>query len=358
MKKGSILSFSVVALFIAMAAMFLVSCNNSPNNDVDNKKGTAKSLSRANGGGIEDVDSLEADIRAANRETSQQGSGPKTVKIGSKEFKDSKKKAILIGVGNYEYPESEGGWASIGSCNDVDMLTRKLNKAGFAVTPLKDADASLAGIKKTLDKALKDCHEGDQVLIHFSGHGQQIKSEKSLGEDDELTEAFVAYNAKKVYSKGNYQGEGHFTDDMLHDYVNKFSSKLGDSGFLMVTVDACHSESSTRGGNGNAITRGESQPFDWPDYTPKRSKVKGKRYIELSACKDYKLNYEYYDKKDEKSYGSLSYLLGMALDKGLTDFVAITDYVMDKNNYKITMKRDGQKPCAGPVEYWGKKWPS
>lgn len=355
MKKGSILSFSVVALFIAMAAMFLVSCNNSSNNNVDNKKGTAKSLSRANGGGIEDVDSLEADIRAANRETSQQGSGPKTVKIGSKEFKDSKKKAILIGVGNYEYPESEGGWAKINSCNDIDLLTGKLNKAGFAVTPVIDAAASLSGIKDSLDKVLKNCHTGDQVLIHFSGHGQQILSENSLNEEDEMTEAFAAYNAKKFYTK-NYHGEGHFTDDMLNDYVNKFSAKLGDTGFLMVTVDACHSETATRGGNGAALTRGESHPLLWPDYTPKRSKVKGKRYIELSACQDNKLNYEYYDETSKKTYGSLSFLLGMALDKGLTDFVAITDYVM--KYYKETMKRGGQKPCAGPEEYWGKRWSS
>lgn len=80
--------------------------------------------------------------------------------------------------------------------NDVDLLCPALEHFGFKVTKLIDSQATHAGIINSLKALIKRARFGDQIYLHFSCHGQQMKS-SSPKETDGLDEAMVPYDAKK-----------------------------------------------------------------------------------------------------------------------------------------------------------------
>ena len=73
--------------------------------------------------------------------------------------------------------------------------------------------ATHEGIINAFKSLTNQCKRGDQVFIHFSCHGQQMIDQVG-DEPDGLTEAMVAYDAKREPTK-TYHGQNHFTDDEL-----------------------------------------------------------------------------------------------------------------------------------------------
>jgi hypothetical protein len=230
----------------------------------------------------------------------------------------AEKYALIIAIGDYDYKTT--GWSKISSANDVPIIKQTLIDQKFDeknIQLLIDEQATFAGIKAALDNLLRNIKPGDIVVIHYSGHGQQIFDDN--GEEiDGLDEALVSYDARVRYSD-DYKGENHIRDDQIGNILANFRNKLGSNGQLLVLLDSCHSGSSTRGGK----TRGGEAAFvpdNWE--APSGDVSKGSDMFEkvgisndaapfvlISGASANELNYEYDGK------GSLSY----SFTKAMTD---------------------------------------
>lgn len=232
--------------------------------------------------------------------------------------KKTTKHALIIAIGDYP---NGSGWGDISSVNDVPLIKEILLKQDFKeenITTLINSDATYKGIKNLFKKTKKKLKEGDILMIHYSGHGQQI-ADNNGDENDDMDEAIVPYDAMASYSY-NYKGESHFRDDELGDFFNQFRNELGSDGQLFVTFDSCHSGSATRG---MGKTRGGKAVFAKKGWEPEKkenpeaSDMMDKAVLEnnaapfifMSGASANELNYEY------KSYGSLSYALSKAFNQ-------------------------------------------
>jgi len=232
------------------------------------------------------------------------------------------KRALIVAIS--QYPK-HSGWNVIHSDNDVKILTNALEKKGFPdrnITILKDSLATKKCVVAAFLSLQKKVKAGDFVFIHFSCHGQQMEDDNG-DEPDGLDEAIVCYDAEKLYSD-EYKGENHLRDDQIDSLLTPIRKKLGESGNLIVSFDACHSESATRGDDDDGtVIRGTSVVFSQnagfkkkPGNIPKPPlrQEKGMSPItELAACKSNQDNYEC--KIGDTNYGSLTYALCTVWDK-------------------------------------------
>ena len=258
---------------------------------------------------------------------------------------DAKKRALLVGISNYQ--EAGLGWSNLHATNDLDTLGPMLRNAGFHVMELRNNAATHHAICKQLDMLAARCKEGDKVLIHFSGHGQQMVNIK--GDKGGHTETFIPFDAAKFYCDQD-KGDKHLTDDELYIKLKAIKDSIGKTGQLMVTVDACHSGNITRSfsktDNYSSRThdkelgiRGASNLFGEgilksARQTKDQPPIPGD--FEISACGSNDISIEYRD-DDGKIYGPLSYLLvkGIKAKNGNVSFSQLYKYVY--NNYKLTM---------------------
>lgn len=274
------------------------------------------------------------------------------------QFENSKRKALLICVGNY--PQGSG-WATISSKNDKDLLEPTLQELGFYVIERTESKATHANIKATFNEFINKCRGGDTVIVHFSGHGQRMVDQYG-DEKDTLSECFVPYDALRECSEdlNGYRGQNHLTDDEIYDFISTIRHKLGKDGYLLVSFDACYSGGSSRGGSTTNIrkTRGTDEIFG--EDILKRAKIKPhsqagtvySQFVAISACQPDEKNYEVNKQgKDGKYryYGALSYILNekllevkngkLSLDKIATAIKADTNYWIDQTPY-IDNKND------------------
>ncbi len=248
------------------------------------------------------------------------------------------KTALIVGISTY--PKSSG-WTKINSDNDIQILSNELKKKKFNLRILKNQNATKANILKELIKLEKTARKNDTIIIHFSCHGQRF-----LTKENELIETLIPYNASKFYKKNVYQGENHLLDYELGNYINRIRQKIGSSGLLFVTIDACHSGDATRAIGTDDIIRGTSSVFTSnPFYTPpnlrnvKKNAILPKlknqsAYCAVYACQSYQNNYEL--KVGETYYGALSYSFYIALKK-VQSFnpVLLSKEIMTEMNKRI-----------------------
>ena len=163
------------------------------------------------------------------------------VSISAKE-----KYALLIGVGDYP---SDSGWAALSSTNDVELYKKTLLYQGFKeknIITLIDQQATRKNILEALHVIMfEKVKFGEVMLMHFSGHGQQIFDQNN-DELDGLDEAIVPIDAPHDYIEGVYEGENHIRDEELGEALYKIREKLGPLGQFFLTMDACHSGTGTR----------------------------------------------------------------------------------------------------------------
>ena len=173
-------------------------------------------------------------------------------------------RALLIGISNYQ----EGtGWSKIHSQNDIALLQRVLPNT-CKVTTLCDAEATYQGITHAIDQFIQDTRPGEQVLLHFSGHGQQMLT-NDPNEPDLLDEALIPYDAPMIRTS-TYRGEHHLVDNQLDSLITLLRAKAGNNGLVVVSLDACHSGDSNRGGDSedeDEYTRGSSEIFGFNEIS-------------------------------------------------------------------------------------------
>jgi len=238
------------------------------------------------------------------------------------QFSFATKHALIIAVG--DYPKSTG-WGAISSVNDVPLIKQALLNQGFSednITTLINDQATKQGIVTALEKLKSELKPGDIVVIHYSGHGQQIFDDNG-DEIDDKDEALVPFDAWVKYTH-NYHGENHLRDDELNSIIANIRNTLGKNGQLLMLLDSCHSGSATRGG----VTRGGEPTFAPPGWKAKEEdKTKGSAMLEREKVSDDaapfvmmtgasadELNYEY------EGYGSLSFAFSKAMSELGSDF--------------------------------------
>lgn len=158
----------------------------------------------------------------------------------------AKKRALLIGISHYPQKKKSNPctWTNIHGSNDVRLLRGTLQKQGFRITTLTNAQATASHIRRALKRLCQQAAKGDMVVIHFSGHGQPFE-DLSGDEADGWDEAIVPYDAKKCYSR-TYTGQCHIIDDELERYINSLRTTVGPRGFVYVVLDACHMGGASR----------------------------------------------------------------------------------------------------------------
>lgn len=238
------------------------------------------------------------------------------------------KRALLIGISSYPTykTHTEFEWPSIHGANDVLLLTKTLQAQGFKVKKLLNEKATAKNIRKSLEVLCLAIQPGDEVYIHFSGHGQSYE-DFSGDEEDGWDESIIPYDAKIRYDSVIYDGSAHILDDELEQYLTDIRIKAGANGFVYMVLDACHMGGASRGGEVDdeiCFVRGSDKGFSLSGkiYAPKIDK-RGTIPIQsvpdwadicvLEACRAYQTNAEI--KQEGVYYGPLSFYINQAVQK-------------------------------------------
>ena len=233
------------------------------------------------------------------------------------------KRALVIGIGQQE----DRRWEKISGDKDVPYVMEMLKKAGYQdIRTLINQQATKVAIVSAFKSLANSCHTGDMVYIHFSGHGQQMTDANGDEGKDGLDEAWIPYDAYIRYSK-NYHGENHLVDDEVSVLLTNIRKHIGNSGKMLVVVDACHSGDSDRGSG--EIVRGTGDVFRIPVKQRGHAKKSQAQWLMLSACKDKQVNFEMKNLR----VGKLTYALYSLAGKGLT-MKKIADF-MERNRISI-----------------------
>lgn len=223
------------------------------------------------------------------------------------------RRALVIGIGE----QKDKNWAKINGDRDVPYVQQMLNDAGYKdVRTLLNSQATKSGIVAAFKKLSSQCTIGDVVYIHFSGHGQLV-TDVNGDEEDGWDEAWIPYDAYLKYDRKD-RGEKHLIDDEINVLLTSIRNKIGDSGKLLVVVDACHSGDSSRG-DVDEVIRGVKDEFVIPIKKKGKTVKAPERWITLSACKDFQLNQEMKAPK----VGKLTYALYMTAQKGKVNLAEI-----------------------------------
>ncbi len=232
------------------------------------------------------------------------------------------RRALVIGLGRQEDP----AWNKINGDKDVPLVVGMLQRAGFDeknISTLVDDQATKAAIVRAFIHLAAKSKEGDIVYIHFSGHGQQM-TDRDGDEEDGKDECWIPYDAYRQPCKKD-QGEKHLVDDEVHEYLTAIRDQIGDSGKLLVAIDACHSGSATRdASDGSEVTRGVGDVFKAVTRRLSRSVAarqqggqqveREERWITISACESNQVNYE----MSKPQVGKLTYALYTQTKKAAT----------------------------------------
>lgn len=267
-------------------------------------------------------------------------------------FVQGKKYAVIIAVGDYQL---DTGWSKISSINDVPLIKSPLLMQGFLeedITVLADEGATKAKIITALESLKTKIKPGDIVMIHYSGHGQQIFDDNS-DEADGLDEALIPYDAWAKYN-AKYKGENHIRDDELNTFTTSIRNNLGKTGQLLVILDSCHSGSTTRGqkarGGVAALT-----PPDWKADGDEKTSGSGlleravlrndaSPMIMISGASAEELNYEY------DGVGSLSYAFSKAMNELGSNFTYRQLFSRIASNMNVIAPK--QRPTIeGDIDY-------
>lgn len=211
------------------------------------------------------------------------------------------RRALVIGVGQQE----DKAWEKINGDKDVPYVEEMLLNAQFKTRNIKrlvNQQATKAAIVNAFKSLASQSELGDMVYVHFSGHGQQMKDLHN-DEEDGLDECWIPYDAYR-FPCNKDRGEKHLTDDEVNYYLNAIRNKIGDTGKMLVVIDACHSGDATRGDE-DEVVRGVEEIFEaiksfiWGspkekgrDIINPNAQVNMERWITISACESDQVNIE------------------------------------------------------------------
>lgn len=258
--------------------------------------------------------------------------------------------ALLVGISDYP---AESGWNKLHAYNDIEFVSKALLKLndGFFISELKDSRATHNGITNAMRALAGRVHQGDQCIILFSCHGQQItdlnQDEFARDNRDWYDEAIVPYDAMISYDwhHSEYKGENHLRDDEINRLLHDIKQAIGPKGQLIVVYDACHSGDMSRAKQDEEESspsprRGTANAFRIPDgkVTRKADSSWPIEWISISACNSEHNNYEVMI--DGLWYGRLAYSFSQVIRSGITGDELVKAL---KEQYKL-LPTDANRP--------------
>lgn len=271
-------------------------------------------------------------------------------------------KLLTITVADYA-PES--GWTHINADNDKEIILQQF-KARASITALSESEATYSNILKHLSKLENNVSQGDTVIVHFSGHGQQIVALDDSSEPDGLDEALVPYDADKNKS-ATYDGRHHLRDNEFGRHLEHLRHAVGPQGLVIAIIDSCHSDSMNKDAecSDDDIVRGTYEIFGLTDTefaafrsryrnqetTPLAESPDASPIVIVSACRSDQMNHEI--KVGGKGYGSLTYYFTETVGTtGIHDTKEFLDQLYTSMSNDKTLKFHGQLPLIRSTIGW------
>ena len=246
------------------------------------------------------------------------------------------KRALVIGIGE----QKDRSWSKINGDNDVKYVIDMLNICGYRdhITTLVNNNATKSGIVSAFKKLANKCKPGDVVYIHFSGHGQRVMDNKTK------RESWVPYDAYKQYCQQD-KGDKHLMDYEINKLLKNITNNIGSRGKLLVVVDACCSEGTSRGDDDDTTpVRWTKDIFQLPSPSLPTQEL-SLNWIELSACKNFQKAWEIKDMK----VGKLTYALYNIAKNGRVDRRSIEKFMQ---NYNHGMSQDPVETRGCSYNIW------
>jgi metacaspase-1 len=239
-----------------------------------------------------------------------------------------KKIALLVGVAKYA-PETY--WSQLETEKDVSLIRESILSRGFEeenILTLTENTTKKDIIQAFRTQLIDKAKPGDVAYFHFSGHGYQIPDDNGDeldGWDESLVTSHAPKDGGRILDKSFYVD--YIRDDELGDLLDELRLKLGPTGDVMVSIDACHSGTATRGMapyrgeprlgkvelNMNAGLTNASNTESAADFGFTKTKENMANITCYFASSEQQLNKEYHT--DYIKCGSLSYSLSKALQE-------------------------------------------
>ena len=219
-------------------------------------------------------------------------------------------RALVFGLGAQE----DTRWSKIHGDNDVLYVKQMLYRMGYTdIKILTNEESTKQGMVNAFMELALQCKRGDEVYIHYSGHGQLMTD---LDGDEALKwnnshaawdESWIPYDAYMTYCPEDH-GEKHFCDDEVMQFLQSIRRRIGKRGRLVVVVDACHSGDATAiGEEEEECVRGVDTKFNIPrdPNAPQVEILPAEEWRTVSACKPHQLSTEI----KERQVGKLTFAL-------------------------------------------------
>lgn len=203
---------------------------------------------------------------------------------------------LIFGLGR----QMDARWGKIHGDADVRYVEKMLKQCGYTdVRTLVNEQATKSGMVVAFMELANRCKDGDEVFIHYSGHGQLMtdldgdEAHRWKGRHRHYDESWIPYDAYMTYCEED-RGEKHLSDDEVAEYLTRIRNRIGSHGRMYVIIDSCHSGDATMAGHPDEeCFRGVDIPFDIPKTgdEPVGNHLK-ERWLTISACKPYQLCFE------------------------------------------------------------------
>ncbi|MBE7385014.1 MAG: caspase family protein [Leptolyngbya sp. SIO1E4] len=229
-----------------------------------------------------------------------------------------------------------------------------------SATQPTDAKApTYKNIVKAFDTITQMAQAGEQIYIHYSGHGGRAKTvypNLKQGRIDQTDEGIVPMDIGDM-------ADGRYLRDVEMATLLK---RMTDKGLIVtVVLDSCHSGGSTRGDaeirGGTAIdTRARSPESlvadsaelerNWRDLSRDRAigvagLPQARQYVLLAACRPNEYAYEYAANGGTERYGALTYWMIDTLTSAANSRQPLTYKLLhDRVNAKVQSKFPQQMP--------------
>jgi hypothetical protein len=235
--------------------------------------------------------------------------------------------ALVIGIDRYPgFPPENQLDGCVHDARLMDQLLRR--RFGFPRPRLLlDEAATREGILEALEELLEATGEGHRVVLHFSGHGSQMRDREG-DEPDGYDETLVPHDS----GRGSHPNRD-ISDDEIHYWMLRLTRRTDA---VTLIFDCCHSATLSRDPLGIAVRRvaADHRPLDElppspvsgnnpPTFARSRSAQPrrrdgwaslaelGERYTLLAACRDDESAFEH--RTGDEPHGAFTFFLSREL---------------------------------------------